>query len=136
MSLAQLFIDYKNEYELLKTFKISKKRITNICNSLSIENGKNTIILDIEESEGYVSVLFKHKIYATIFYTLSDYSYIEGAKDIFDVFGNSRDKLQFYHEVKYCVKNQRKTRKHNIYQIKLVKLIYDLIEDYLRLYIS
>jgi len=133
MLLSQIFIDYKNKIELLKNYTLVYKFVSNTHSHIIFENEENIITLDIEENEGYVSILFERKTNQMIYYALSDYSYLKGAKNVFDVLSNSDEKDLFYQEVNNCVKNQKKIGKRNIYQIKLVKLIYELIEKFIKM---
>jgi hypothetical protein len=133
MLLSQVFYEYKENVGLLRNYIIKVENISNIHSLVLIENEENSIKLDIEENEGYVSVLFERKFDKSIYYALSDYSYIKESKDIFDVLNNSISKDVFYQEIRECIKNQKKAGKRYIYQIKLVGLIYGLIEEFLKM---
>lgn len=136
MLLSDVFYEYKESFEFLKGYTIKIENVTNILNYVSIENEENMIKIAIEENEGYASVLIERKISKLFYYALSDYSYIEGAKSIFDVLNNSINKDDFYKEIKECLKNQKKIGKRNVFQIKLVKLIYGLIEEFIKMWLN
>lgn len=131
MLLSDVFYEYKENYEYLKSYTVKIEKVNNILNNVLLENKENVIKITIEENEGYASVLIEQKPTKLFFYALSDYSNIDGAIDIFDVMDNSINKDDFYREVRNCIKKQKKIGKHNAYQIKLVQLIYDLIGQFL-----
>lgn len=131
MFFTYLIIEQKENSEILKNYAMRLETVQYNFNRLYIENEENMIRLDIEEqSEEYVSVLFERKPSKEYFYALSDYSYIKGARDVFDVININKD--SFYKELRMYYRKSKLPWKHKSCKIKIVQAVYSLIEEYIK----
>ena len=87
--LSEVFYKYKDNCKVFEDYTIRMEWKTSTFCVISIENKDNLIKLNIEDPESYVSVLIENKAKNEFFYALSDYSYIKGSKNIFDVLKGS-----------------------------------------------
>lgn len=129
--LEGMFFEYKKNFELLKDCSIKINQISYIYHQIIIENKENLITIDMEGYGDILGgVLFYNKRFNSYFYTLADYSYIKGAKDVFDVV-TSISKQDFYKDVRssFVIRHFRK----NLYNYNLVHSIYNLIEEFIML---
>ena len=129
--LSGMFFEYKEDYEELKGYSIRMKKVSFIYHQVFIENEENMIRIDLEQYGDILGgVLFYKKSSDTYYYTLADYSYIRGAKDVFS-YVTSIKKEDFYREArsKFFIRYF----KRNLYHYNLVHLIYNLIEEFIKL---
>ena len=129
--LSGLFFEYKEDYEELKEYSIRMKKVSFIYHQVFIENEKNMIRIDLQEYGDMIGgILFYRKLFDEYYYTLADYSHIRGAKDIFS-YVTSIKKEDFYKEARsnYFIRHF----KRKLYNYNLVHLIYNLIEEFIKL---
>ncbi len=129
--LSGLFFEYKEDYEELKDYSIRMKKVSFIYHQVFIENEKNMIRIDLEQYGDILGgVLFYKKSSNTYYYTLADLSYIKGSKDVFS-YVTSIEKEDFYKEARSNFFIRHFKRK--LYNYNLVHLIYNLIEEFIKL---
>lgn len=126
--LSKIFDEQKVLHGYFRTFSSRIEIMSNIQTCFVLENNEYIIKIDIEENESYASVILERKSDNKVYYALSDYSFLQNSTDMFCIL-TSIDKNEYYQEMRDCLK--QKSNKNNSKEIRLVMLIYKLLEAFI-----
>ncbi|NLO42003.1 MAG: hypothetical protein GX109_03100 [Bacteroidales bacterium] len=126
--LAKCFDEQKASYEFLRLFSSKTEKLSNVDTRFVLESNEYIITINIEENECYASVTLERKKDKKVFYAFADYSFLQNSTDIFDVLGTI-NKDYYYQEIRKCLK--QKFSKRNLKEVRMVTLIYSLLEAFI-----